>query len=442
MSVKTAFMKAFGFHPSDDDDDDDSVEYASAAPLQRQRPATQQNDDYPSALPPVRRQNTPAEKPAQSASQETEETDRMPSPEFPLTIFDGLLQVFNEAQPDFIRKCLDMDAQRRYLYDSMDASFKEYLGRLQSEAMQFAEKKCSRMIRSHSDELQQLRDKLASSEKHLDEQKQQSMSATRQKRALTDRVRDLEQQVEAAQAEKEQYALETKSLLNKLKVAQVRSGAPTASADNNADNDAEQYRQAAEEANRQVSLLNAQAAARQLELEKLQQQIAKLTDEAEAARQQAAQLTDQLQQLQQQRDEADRLRQAAEDEAQRQSLLTLEAQNEISRLESHLAQKDTQSPDNTVLPNFEPFDRPQPVPEPEAAATQPEQQPARKQRRRRKPKNTISAIDATLDTTEWLLPTPPEGQQKQPIVSDAEFGYHEPQRDDPPRNDAQLSLFD
>ena len=438
MSVKTAFMKAFGFHPSDDDDDDDdSVEYASAAPLPRQKPQQQSDEDYPSALPPVRRQNNSATTADNGQIQPTDdESADMPSPEFPLTIFDGLLQVFNEAQPDFIRKCLDMDAQRRYLYDSMDASFKDYLGRLQNEAMQFAEKKCSRMLRTHTDELQQLRDKLAGAEKHLEEQKQQNLSATRQKRALTDRVRDLEQQIETAQAEKEQYALETKSLLNKLKVAQVReSSAASAS-----DSDVAQYRAAAEEANRQVSLLNAQAVARQNEIDNMTAQLKNLTAEAEKARKLAEKTNDEIDQLRRRCAEAESLRQSAEEEARQATARAEQAQSEISRLESRLAENFSAGQRQTVFDDG-PFGQPSPATDPEPRNDETEQ-PVRRQRRRKKPKNTISAIDDTLDTTEWLLPTPPGGQQKSPIVSDAEFGYHEPLREDPPRNDAQLSLFD
>lgn len=437
MSVKTAFMKAFGFHPSDDDDDDDdSVEYASAAPLSRQKPQ-QSDEDYPSALPPVRRQNNSATTADNSQNQLTDdESADMPSPEFPLTIFDGLLQVFNEAQPDFIRKCLDMDAQRRYLYDSMDVSFKDYLGRLQNEAMQFAEKKCSRMLRTHADELQQLRDKLATAEKHIEGQKQQNMSATRQKRALTDRVRDLEQQIETAQAEKEQYALETKSLLNKLKVAQVRESSATSAADS----DIEQYRAAAEEANRQISLLNAQAVARQNELDNMAAQLKRLTDEAEDAKKLTETTTDEIEQLRRQCAEAESRRQSAEEEVRLATARAEQAQAEIARLESRLAEKFNAARTQTVFDDV-PFGQSSPATESDAH-TDDAEQPVRRQRRRKKPKNTISAIDDTLDTTEWLLPTPPEGQQKSPIVSDAEFGYHEPQREDPPTNDAQLSLFD
>ena len=55
----------------------------------------------------------------------------------------------------------------------------------------------------------------------------------------------------------------------------------------------------------------------------------------------------------------------------------------------------------------------------------------------------ISAIDETLDSTEWLIATPPKGMVAKTtgIASDADFGYQEPPRKPTPDNAAQMSLF-
>ncbi len=52
--------------------------------------------------------------------------------------------------------------------------------------------------------------------------KQAQLSAERQKRALSERVHDLESKVLKLEADCEQYDLEKKSLMNKLKVASVK----------------------------------------------------------------------------------------------------------------------------------------------------------------------------------------------------------------------------
>ena len=65
-----------------------------------------------------------------------------------------------------------------------------------------------------------------------------------------------------------------------------------------------------------------------------------------------------------------------------------------------------------------------------------------KTRTKRKQAMKISAIDEDLDNTDWLVATPPAGTSaKTSGVSDAEFGYQEPQRKTPPENSAQMSLW-
>lgn len=63
-------------------------------------------------------------------------------------------------------------------------------------------------------------------------------------------------------------------------------------------------------------------------------------------------------------------------------------------------------------------------------------------RQRRKKVTEISSIDDSLDDTNWLVSTPPEGTNARPGgVSDAEFGYQAPQHREEPNNPAQMSLW-
>ncbi|MDE7407030.1 MAG: hypothetical protein K2M76_01305, partial [Muribaculaceae bacterium] len=82
------------------------------------------------------------DQPAQQPSH-TVEPSVMPVPQDGnkqlLAIFAGVLAIFNEAQPQFIRDCLDRDAQRRYLFDALDNSLKEYLLHLGDDARREAD---------------------------------------------------------------------------------------------------------------------------------------------------------------------------------------------------------------------------------------------------------------------------------------------------------------
>ena len=60
-----------------------------------------------------------------------------------------------------------------------------------------------------------------------------------------------------------------------------------------------------------------------------------------------------------------------------------------------------------------------------------------------KKKVKISAIDESLDDTDWLVSTPPPGTvtRPTPATTDEDFGYQSPSRKQTPENDAQMSLF-
>ena len=63
-------------------------------------------------------------------------------------------------------------------------------------------------------------------------------------------------------------------------------------------------------------------------------------------------------------------------------------------------------------------------------------------RTKRKKTAQISSIDESLDDTNWLVSTPPEGINARPGgVSDSEFGYQAPQHRDEPNNPAQMLLW-
>ena len=136
-------------------------------------------------------------------------------------IFTAVVNLFNESLPPFLKETVDTDAQKRYIYDSLDSSLKQRLAEAESQAARRAE---TRFISEHTtlrNEIDTLKTKSHDLEQKNADIRQQQLSADRQKRALSDRVHDLESQIAALEAEREQYDLENKSLLNKIKAAGV-----------------------------------------------------------------------------------------------------------------------------------------------------------------------------------------------------------------------------
>ena len=39
-----------------------------------------------------------------------------------LQIFEGVVNLFNKSLPDFLKSCLDVEAQKQYIFDSLDKS--------------------------------------------------------------------------------------------------------------------------------------------------------------------------------------------------------------------------------------------------------------------------------------------------------------------------------
>ncbi len=142
----------------------------------------------------------------------------------PLEIFDSVIKIFNDSLPEFIKSSLDVDAQRQYIYNSLNQGMKDYLEKIVAEARQRGELKW----KDEKSKLQLEISQLKVQNKNVDEQRsewqKQQLSAERQKRAMSERLHDLEKQVATLEAEKEQYDLENKSLLNKLKVSSVLDG--------------------------------------------------------------------------------------------------------------------------------------------------------------------------------------------------------------------------
>lgn len=452
-----SFWRALGFR-SHDDDIDDLADCPSALPIQSSRQAAEPDD---STSDTVTSADDGTQKEGDSCADNPESSGVCANePEsFPLNIFDSLLEVFNEAQPDFIRKCLDMDAQRRYLYNCVDASFRDYILRIKDSARNEACRERDNEHRRMTEEIDSLRVQVKDSGKTTNDLKAMRASADRQKRTFNERIRDLERQLAAAMAEKEQYDFEVKSLMNKLKVQQVQQSDVQ---------ELDELRTRLADANKQITAMNAASAMRETseaasrrEIESLRARVKELTTQLDDAREEAGAAV-----IKESASESDilllkmRLAEAeATMKASEQRLVDAEskARNLQARLdEAEKALKETSAPDTEEMavssdifgfgmPAVEHRDEECPEKIPAAdAVSQPEEQAPKK--RRGRPKKTmprISAIDESMDSTEWLVATPPAGTSvKVAPLCDPAFGYQEPPRKpQPPENDAQMLLF-
>lgn len=398
-------------------------------------------------------------------------------------IFDHVVKIFNEALPPFIRDAVDPEQQRKILYDGLDASLKEYVVSIGELTRRQCEARWANEQNSMRNEMESLRTKAKEIEQQRFDIKQQQLSADRQKRALTDRVHDLETQIANLEAEREQFDLENKSLVNKLKVAGVheseaedlrealndaraeiarlRAGGSVETSDEHAEensariseleNELALMRQSLEEAEEKDRIatemlngLQSKASSSREELEAKVKEIEELKAklaESETVKQEIDAISEQMARIEEVIEKRDRkiakLKETCESlRAENSSLQQTIARNLKLQAESEAAlneriaelEADPTTPIASVVLEEEP-----------------EAQNVREQLEAATPKisdNDLAAIEESFDSADWMRTDPPETPSMRTGVSEAEFGYQAPQRKAPRHdNDAQLSLF-
>ncbi|MDE5642752.1 MAG: hypothetical protein K2H03_03590 [Muribaculaceae bacterium] len=179
-------------------------------------------DDVPAATDADR---TETSSDTQAATQDGEGETGF-NPQMRSRIFDHVVAVFNGAMPDFIRNSVDTNAQSEYIYKTLDDSIKEYFDSYEAAVAKRVEAAHEQRGKELASEIERMRAESRKIEDDRSAIKERQLSADRQKRALGDRVHELEQQLGALDAEREQLQLENKSMLNKLKVAKLQGSDP------------------------------------------------------------------------------------------------------------------------------------------------------------------------------------------------------------------------
>lgn len=381
-----------------------------------------------------------------------------------LGIFDGVLAIFNEAQPQFIRDCLDREAQRRYLFNALDNSLKEYLSHLGDNARREAHEANREEREKMMNDMASLRKREQQVEQSLAEQQANQLSDKRQKRALTQRNQDLEKQVATLEGEREQYQLEIKSLMNKLRLAELRGGDEAAVAAVN--EEIEELRKTVTANNAENTRLNMTLKQRDDEMAALNKQITELNARIEelSAEAEGERITEEdrriIADVEQQIARFDEIKKAKDEKISAQARKLTEAAQEAEQLRAQLAKAQEElvhaqeqlalaqtlnARDAAIAADNVPGAEEIPA---AAVTTQPRRRGRRKnaaavaQTVERMPK--VSAIDDNIGSVDWVLTAPTaEDNVKMaaPSSPDPDFGYQPPVKRDLGDNAAQLTLF-
>lgn len=190
------------------------------------------------------------------------------------SIFEGVVRVFNEALPTFLRGSVDPEKQRQLLFETLDKSTKEYFDNLEKSLERRLNVRYQAESRKLQEQIEELRLKARKDEEENTNAKNLQLSAERQKRALSERVHELEKQLASIEAENEQYILENKSMANKLRLASVTDR----------DADAAGARKAVSEKEEQVAALQAELDDTKEQLSLVTARLSKAQDDLQVVR--------------------------------------------------------------------------------------------------------------------------------------------------------------
>lgn len=484
MGFFSSLKRAFGLGSSEDDYDTDAFGVdATVTPMTRQDDSAQHQEE-------------------QMGASVTENTPDLPP--VPLdSIFNTVVEIFNQAMPSFLGDSANPDIQREKLYNALDGDVKKYMDAVRARADEECELKWRSMRLSLEQEVDALNEKLSSMEETGSEKGKELLSAQRQKRAMNERIRDLEAQINQLEAEKEQYELENRSLVNKLRVSNVVNDTDSNVADyesrildlqdqltalndkgstltcenarlseENVHLTEDNTRLATEnrEANNKITELNEQVEALRIKTDMTDVMLNDLNNRAASSHQEVSDRESRIETLEQELEDAKNAHQvtiAELEEANANLEIAAQIHAEIEKIHELLTRKNAQIAEltgelkhrderinaleaeetslrRTIESNL--MDRAnmeQSLKEEiESLKQQYETQSRDKRNSRKRVMPHISAIDDDLDNTDWLVATPPEGKNARTSgVSDSEFGYQAPDRKNPPENSAQMSLW-
>lgn len=199
MSFTSTLKRALGFQSAIDDEDDEfdttlptyavGEQHAEDKPVVSPRPSRVVN---PFAVIDTSALNDPANRPTGQPA--------MTDESLPGDLFDELISLFNSIQPDFVAKCLSTEEQRRYIYRSLSEGLKRRMDAVNRQnAQQPDDGERARM----QQELVRLREDVKQVEQLRTRLQEASLSAQRQKQALSNRAVDLQNRVDQLEAELE-----------------------------------------------------------------------------------------------------------------------------------------------------------------------------------------------------------------------------------------------
>lgn len=422
MSFK-ALKRIFGFGSDADADQDQLLADDTDAP------ASAASDS----------KHKPAEKPADPPAFDQDIAQR---------IFGSVIQIFNESLPKFVADSVDPKVQAELIRKALDQDIQKYLDSLSETARQYCEQQWKQTRTALEDEIAAAKAKSAEVQRKSEEFQQRQLSAERQRRALSDRVHDLEAQLTKLEADREQLDLEKRSLVNRLRVASVQGGADMPAEAAAEPVEVQKLHQTITEMQSGIDSLKEQNRVANEMLEDQRKRLAEAKKELDEARQQLAtkekelaeanEALSQFNEVVPQMQKVDEILSAKEEKIKQLRKTISARDNEITALRKTIsdnirAQAKREKELQNQIDNLQGA-----APKPATLMTIDE--PIDEEPTPQISEEELSAIEQSFENGEWFTNSKPV--ETPPIrPDDSDFGYQEPKRKKNQPDPNQLSLF-
>lgn len=151
----------------------------------------------------------------------------MPMPEInraqglPVEFLDTVVDIINGNLPQIVKDNLNIESEKESLAKTIEPHFKMVLDAVHDGAVAEARKAWENDVKEVNEKISKLTTNAAEQEKRAADARQKLQVEEAKRRALADKGEEQKARIATLEAEKEQYEIENKSLLNKLKVMQV-----------------------------------------------------------------------------------------------------------------------------------------------------------------------------------------------------------------------------
>lgn len=165
--------------------------------------------------------------------------------ELPDEMYNGVLSIINSTLPTFVRSCLDVDAEKRAIAQALGPHIKNAMQRVKTQMAAETGRQWKQKQAKMEAQVAQAENRAKEAAERVAQVQAKAQAADAQRNAVNERCRTLETRIAELEAEHEQFELENKSLVNKVKVAQVYA------------NDIERYKEEIAELHKQIDQLKA-----------------------------------------------------------------------------------------------------------------------------------------------------------------------------------------